>query len=543
MNAQGHTGARHRGIRSRRWHQSSPPPASRRLTRPSASARGRSSSSSEATSRARTICVCARRPSGSGRRARGAELLFVGGSNWKSDEFDALAGRLESLGRPLGIVRSASEEDLWAAYRLARFTVFPSLLEGWSPRRGVARLRHAGDHVASRQHRRDRGRRRCLLVDPYDVAAIETAMDRLLDDDALLERLRTEARGRTSTWADYADSVGLLVTALRDTADATAPTARRARPPSRPESLLVVAARRRHPLLAPDPGWSFARAEGARGPWAAARRALWTTFRDRQIGDRSLSTGTRDCGSGSSSETTCMLVRQGSFDPNEFVLLSHVLKPGMVVVDGGAEGLYSLFAAQRVSAAGRVIAVEPLRELQRLLANLRLNEIENTTAARVALGASQGTVELAIAPEGHEGQNTVGPRVADPNLEAVAHETVEMITVDLVSREGLHRVDLIKLDLEGSEGGALEGARAVVERDRPLLLVEAEDERLASQGGTKAALVDAIVGLGYRLYVFDEITGQLRPHGCRMSRRATSLPRGPTGAPRCCSGALFRHSQ
>ena len=74
------------------------------------------------------------------------------------------------------------------------------------------------------------------------------------------------------------------------------------------------------------------------------------------------------------------MLPSSSFDPNEFVLLSHVLKPGMVVVDGGANAeSMSLFAAQRVGAAGRVIAVEPSsREV--LLASLRLNEIENTTA-------------------------------------------------------------------------------------------------------------------------------------------------------------------
>ena len=87
-----------------------------------------------------------------------------------------------------------------------------------------------------------------------------------------------------------------------------------------------------------------------------------------------------------------------------------------------------------------------------------------------------------------------------------------MITVDdLVSREGLHRVDLIKLDLEGARAARSKAPAPWSSEIGHSLLVEAEDERLASQGGTKAALVDAIVGLGYRLYVFDEITGQLRP--------------------------------
>ena len=284
-----------------------------------------------------------------------------------------------------------------------------------------------------------------------------------------------------------------------------------------PESMLVVAARvaAPAPVLAPDPGWSFATAERATGRRVDERRALWTAFRTRQI-MRPVTVkwyeGLRVRLFLGNDLSLCMYV-SGSFEPNEFVLLSRVLRPGMVFVDGGAnDGLYALFASRRIGSAGRVLAVEPSsREYERLLANLRLNEIENTTAARVALGASAGIVELAIAPAGHEGQNTVGPRVANPNLESAAHETVEMTTLDdLVSRSGLDRVDVIKLDLEGSEAGALEGARAILERDQPLLLVEAEDRRLASQGRTKAELLDAIVGLGYVLHVFDETTGQLR---------------------------------
>ena len=137
------------------------------------------------------------------------ELLFVGGSSWKSEAFDDLARRLESLGRPVRIVRRASEEELWAAYRLARFTVFPSLLEGFGL--PVAESLASGTPAITSRHGStaeiaDAGG--CLLVDPYDVTAIETAMDRLLRDDVLLERLRAEARARrTSTWAEYADAV------------------------------------------------------------------------------------------------------------------------------------------------------------------------------------------------------------------------------------------------------------------------------------------------------------------------------------------------
>src|SRR5579862_9040535 len=50
----------------------------------------------------------------------------------------------------------------------------------------------------------------------------------------------------------------------------------------------------------------------------------------------------------------------GEIDPNEFSFLADFLKPGMLVLDVGAnEGLYSLFCRRHVGARGRVIAIEP----------------------------------------------------------------------------------------------------------------------------------------------------------------------------------------
>jgi hypothetical protein len=45
-----------------------------------------------------------------------------------------------------------------------------------------------------------------------------------------------------------------------------------------------------------------------------------------------------------------------------------------------------------------------------------------------------------------------------------------MLTIDNIARN--HRVDLIKLDIEGMELGALEGARKTIERCQPALFIE-----------------------------------------------------------------------
>ena len=134
------------------------------------------------------------------------QLLFIGGSGWKTEEFDEFVARLMSLGRPIAVRKRSTEEELWAAYGSARFSVFPSLVEGFGL--PVAESLAVGTPAVTSAHGSmaeiaEGGG--CLVVDPRDVDAVETAMSRLLLDDRLLERLQTEASSRPArTWDDYA---------------------------------------------------------------------------------------------------------------------------------------------------------------------------------------------------------------------------------------------------------------------------------------------------------------------------------------------------
>ena len=58
-------------------------------------------------------------------------VVFVGGAGWKGEQFEAVVARLRAKDRPIQVIRRGDEGLLWASYRLARFTVFPSLAEGF----------------------------------------------------------------------------------------------------------------------------------------------------------------------------------------------------------------------------------------------------------------------------------------------------------------------------------------------------------------------------------------------------------------------------
>lgn len=138
------------------------------------------------------------------------ELALVGrGSAEYIGAFDSEVDALRAAGRPVAVRRDADDDALDAFYRRARVMVFPSLQEGYGL--PVAEALYRGTPVITTRYgstaeiARDGG---CLLIDPRDDDSLVDALRSVLTDDALLERLRAEARARpVRTWSQYAEEL------------------------------------------------------------------------------------------------------------------------------------------------------------------------------------------------------------------------------------------------------------------------------------------------------------------------------------------------
>jgi glycosyltransferase involved in cell wall biosynthesis len=136
-------------------------------------------------------------------------LVLVGGRSWNDWWFRAALDTAQAAGRPVETVTTMSDESLWAAYRLARCLVFPSLNEGFGL--PVAEALACGTPVVTSGYgsmaelAADGG---ALLADPRDDHSIAAAMRVLLTDDDAHRALADAARARpTRTWDDYARDV------------------------------------------------------------------------------------------------------------------------------------------------------------------------------------------------------------------------------------------------------------------------------------------------------------------------------------------------
>lgn len=279
--------------------------------------------------------------------------------------------------------------------------------------------------------------------------------------------------------------------------------------------IYVHAIRGRAPRLGVVPGWRYAHECYPPSPWwVMRRRALWQCALDHKLNVPVVVpwlAGTR-VGATLGNNGGLFLYVCGSYEPNELAFVDRVLRPGMTFIDIGAnEGLYTLFAARRVGSSGHVIAVEPSsRERAILQANLARNRVDNVMVVPNALADKPGTAELKIAPTSHGGHNTLGQFVYEGDL-AVARENVDVETLDgLVERLGIAQVDVVKVDIEGAELKLLLGGRNLLSRQRPILLVEANDEALKRQGASAEALVDLLLSLDYQIQVFNE-SGMTEP--------------------------------
>jgi FkbM family methyltransferase len=173
--------------------------------------------------------------------------------------------------------------------------------------------------------------------------------------------------------------------------------------------------------------------------------------------------------------------------------------PGKIALDLGAnQGIFSCAFGAAVGKAGRVIAVEPIpRQAERLRKNIALNGFDQCSVVQKAISDRTGAARLGIAHG-----DTAASIVAD---EGDAYIDVETISVDeIVSSFSLPRVDFIKLDVEGAELLALQGASKTIDQFHPALSLEAGD------AGTFAPVWKYLDGKGYDLFLF-EANGRFKP--------------------------------
>ena len=151
------------------------------------------------------------------------------------------------------------------------------------------------------------------------------------------------------------------------------------------------------------------------------------------------------------------------------MLADHMVKPGGVAIDGGANGgRHTIPLARRVRPDGIVHAFEPQADV--VEANrgwARHDGVEDVIRYHVVgLFDIDGDAEFI--------RNTTSPAFSSLRFTPVGMET-EKVVVPLRRLDDLLpdvRVDFIKMDVEGAEYSAFRGAEALIARGKPFIVFE-----------------------------------------------------------------------
>ena len=167
----------------------------------------------------------------------------------------------------------------------------------------------------------------------------------------------------------------------------------------------------------------------------------------------------------------------------ELRLLPFLVDPQRNAVDVGAnKGTYTIALSQLCR---KVYSFEPNPGMRWILGKLSGN---NVVISPKAVCDSIGTSVLRIPSQGGVKSNNVGSLRTTALADSTIAVEVETTTLD---NENLVDVGFMKIDVEGLEQEVLKGARSLIQRDRPVLVVEIIQEHTGRDVDETIALIES----------------------------------------------------
>ncbi|WP_420644362.1 FkbM family methyltransferase [Candidatus Leptofilum sp.] len=208
-------------------------------------------------------------------------------------------------------------------------------------------------------------------------------------------------------------------------------------------------------------------------------------------------------------------------------LLDQLAAPGLTMLDIGAHvGYYSHRYAKVLGENGRIFAFEPH---PRTFATLQHNveHLPQVTAVNLALAEQEGTAELhdylmmsasgslhydesmAALQKAQTHETDIAPRIAQ-RFDAQTFTVRTMPVDDFLAAQKVEQVDLVKMDIEGAEIGALRGMQRTIANSPNLKLVmEYNPQALTAFGHNPVAALREVQSFGFAQVEAIEQDGRL----------------------------------
>lgn len=177
----------------------------------------------------------------------------------------------------------------------------------------------------------------------------------------------------------------------------------------------------------------------------------------------------------------------------ELGVLPLLVDPNRTSVDAGANrGTYTYFLSKL---SRHVYAYEPNPAMRWIL---QRSAGRNVSVLPMALSDRTGTAEFAVPKK----QTTFRNNAGSLEVAQLANDSPDLVrfpvSIARLDDQGVTDVGFIKIDVEGHEREVLAGARQVIERDRPVLLIEMMEELAPGETNGNLQFVEQ---LGYQSFL------------------------------------------
>jgi FkbM family methyltransferase len=200
-------------------------------------------------------------------------------------------------------------------------------------------------------------------------------------------------------------------------------------------------------------------------------------------------------------------IHGGSYEPGVTAVLMRYVKPGMSVVDIGANiGYFTMLLASLVESTGLVVAVEPNLENVKLMeASRRVNGFGQVLIIQAAAGRFTSLLSLNTSYS----NGTTGELSDDLNALFASHPVPCFALDGLLPKD--RPINLVKIDTEGAELNALIGLSQTIDRDHPVVVSEFSPGALPGISRCSGPeYLRFLIGNGYRIGVIEQDGSETR---------------------------------
>ena len=184
---------------------------------------------------------------------------------------------------------------------------------------------------------------------------------------------------------------------------------------------------------------------------------------------------------------------RGNYEIEEIKLFKEMLHEDSIVIDIGANiGYYSLIASKYIGKKGKVYAFEPVPENYELLVkNIKANNLKNIIPIKKAVYKENTTTMIYLDKYNKGSHSIVKGNIPQYSGIGINIKTIKLD--DFLKENKIKKVDVIKIDTQGSEEFIFEGMKDLIKNNADLkILTEFWLEGLKRSGSNPKKFLDKI---------------------------------------------------